>query len=89
MRGSNREIGIYRMLRNSYIKAAFFLSDIVPCDECRKPMTREQATVDHIIPVVAGGISHNSNFRAVCAPCNNRKGSRQTLGRLTRVGRWA
>jgi 5-methylcytosine-specific restriction endonuclease McrA len=41
-------------------------------DGVQSPTAR---TVDHVIPIAAGGTCHWRNLRLACAACNNRKGS--------------
>ena len=42
------------------------------CHYCGKPAR----TVDHVLPVAAGGTDDPSNLVAACRRCNARKGSR-------------
>jgi 5-methylcytosine-specific restriction endonuclease McrA len=43
------------------------------CYYCRKQFTREELTMDHIVPVSRGGRSNRGNIVASCKQCNNEK----------------
>ncbi|MEU7303734.1 HNH endonuclease [Streptomyces sp. NPDC007206] len=36
----------------------------------------QDLTVDHIIPLAAGGTHHRENLRVLCRSCNSRRGSK-------------
>ncbi|MDP2661878.1 MAG: HNH endonuclease [Dehalococcoidia bacterium] len=44
--------------------------------KCVKCGAESDLTVDHIIPVIAGGPNEESNFQTLCKTCNSRKGAR-------------
>lgn len=44
------------------------------CAYCREPMTRQQATADHVNPMSLGGPTTRDNIKAACEPCNKAKG---------------
>lgn len=46
------------------------------CSLCRKPVDRQQATMDHIIPVTKGGPHTRANVKLAHRGCNTRKGNR-------------
>jgi 5-methylcytosine-specific restriction endonuclease McrA len=46
------------------------------CWLCRKPLRRQDATVDHVIPKIRGGNNSRGNLVAAHAICNVKKGSR-------------
>ncbi len=52
------------------LRAQVLARDRYTCRECGKPAEH----VDHIISVASGGTDHPSNVRALCAPCNLRRG---------------
>lgn len=45
------------------------------CIYCREPMTRREATADHVVPRIKGGATSRENIKAACKPCNACKGS--------------
>jgi len=47
------------------------------CQLCGRPAK----AVDHILPRSRGGDGDPSNLRAICGPCNSRKGARLTRKR--------
>jgi len=48
------------------------------CVACGKWFTKEQITVDHIIPKRKGGLDVISNLQAMCRSCNSSKRDRQS-----------
>lgn len=48
------------------------------CAACKAPETLfEVLTVDHIVPLVAGGTNDPSNIQPLCLRCNSSKGARR------------
>lgn len=45
------------------------------CEYCRKRITRETATFDHVTPQSAGGYHKQKNGALACRRCNSLKGS--------------
>lgn len=41
-----------------------------------KELIKDEATLDHIIPLVAGGTNADDNLRVLCRSCNSSKGGR-------------
>jgi len=44
------------------------------CNWCEKEVTREESTVDHVIPLHRGGLDNNNNIVLSCEPCNRERG---------------
>ena len=45
------------------------------CQLCGRKITYEQATLDHVIPLVMGGIDSVENLQLSCNQCNQLKGN--------------
>ena len=58
---------------NKHIRAFVFERDSYKCNHCG---TGESLSVDHIIPVVAGGGDDLSNLQTLCSKCNSSKGGK-------------
>lgn len=46
---------------------------VIDCDNCGKPMTKDQAVVEHIVPLSRGGKNIETNLMVVHASCHRRK----------------
>jgi len=46
------------------------------CAKCGRSLTRRSATVDHFVPIVAGGPNCAENLQPLCKSCNSRKHTR-------------
>jgi len=46
------------------------------CHHCRQPIEFETFHIDHLVPIVYGGLGGNDNLVASCPPCNMQKGAR-------------
>jgi 5-methylcytosine-specific restriction endonuclease McrA len=46
------------------------------CQYCSKPVTRAEATYDHVVPRSQGGGTHWENIVIACVPCNQAKGGK-------------
>jgi hypothetical protein len=57
------------------------------CAYCREPMTRLQATADHVVPRIKGGATSEENIKAACQPCNKAKSS-MTEARFKKIIRF-
>ena len=59
------------------------------CRYCRKKLSRNTATPDHIVPLSKGGTNWIENIAPACLPCNQRKNAlteKEYLKRLARHG---
>ena len=43
------------------------------CLYCGKKFSKDELTMDHIVPIVRGGKSTKGNIAAACKKCNNKK----------------
>lgn len=57
-----------------FSRANVFLRDHHRCQYCGLKYTKNQLTLDHVIPVVQGGGKNWGNIVTACKPCNQRKG---------------
>lgn len=46
------------------------------CQICGKVLTKDNVTVDHIIPISSSGTNAVENLQPLCGSCNSRKGNR-------------
>lgn len=49
--------------------------EIPICECCGKPLTRDNISLDHVIPKDFGGPTFQQNLRIICKKCNSRKGN--------------
>ena len=49
------------------------------CCYCDKQCTRDEMTVDHIVPLSRGGLDEVTNLRLACFGCNQEKGNGTAL----------
>lgn len=47
------------------------------CCFCRRVLTFGTATIEHVIPLSAGGSWSISNLKLSCSPCNQERGDEQ------------
>lgn len=45
------------------------------CHWCKEPLTIDTSTIEHIIPLVRGGLENANNRALSCAKCNSERGS--------------
>lgn len=55
------------------------------CPYCCESMTKDSATIDHIVPVSRGGKHTADNLAAVCFSCNRAKHASSLLGYMIRL----
>jgi hypothetical protein len=74
-----------RKLRKRLVRKALHDQGGV-CHWCRKPLTPETVTADHLIPCHAGGQTRAGNIVAACGPCNSSRCSEDVCtGRLPKT----
>jgi 5-methylcytosine-specific restriction endonuclease McrA len=59
-----------------FSRANIFLRDHHRCQYCGGKFSKNQLTLDHVIPIVQGGRKCWENIVTACKPCNQRKGGR-------------
>jgi 5-methylcytosine-specific restriction endonuclease McrA len=57
-----------------YSKTNIFVRDNYICQYCNKKLTKNECTIDHVVPKSKGGISSWENCVTSCKLCNNYKG---------------
>ncbi len=43
------------------------------CYLCEKKIPQNRLTMEHLVPLIRGGLSSKNNIVACCKPCNNNK----------------
>ena len=51
------------------------------CEECDKFLRKKQITIDHIIPVFAGGTCERENLKIICVDCQAKKSREENLSK--------
>lgn len=72
-RGDSAQTRPVRRKLSAQASLGVFARDGYACQECG---SREELTVDHIVPVVKGGTNATENLRTLCRTCNTSKGAR-------------
>lgn len=57
------------------------------CPCCRKYISFDKMTVDHIIPLSWGGSNYATNIQLLCKSCNSSKGNRNSIDYREFLGR--
>jgi len=57
-------------------KANVHVRDMYTCQYCGKKLSKNRATIDHVIPQAQGGKNRWDNTVTACFPCNNKKSDR-------------
>jgi 5-methylcytosine-specific restriction endonuclease McrA len=52
-----------------------YLRDMFTCQYCNTPLTQQELTLDHVLPLSKGGKTTWENIVASCKPCNWSKGN--------------
>jgi 5-methylcytosine-specific restriction endonuclease McrA len=45
------------------------------CHWCKEPLTADNATLEHVVPLARGGLDHHCNMTLACRACNEKRGS--------------
>lgn len=53
-----------------------YIRDAHKCQYCNQKFSAKNLTLDHIVPVVQGGLKTWENIVTACVPCNQKKGGR-------------
>jgi 5-methylcytosine-specific restriction endonuclease McrA len=73
LRAARKKLGQLMHVPLWFIEA-LYLTPV--CHYCHKFTERKQRTMDHKVPLEAGGPHHESNLVMACRSCNTSKGSR-------------
>lgn len=55
------------------VRKYVFDRDRCQCQSCGKTATETELTIDHMIPLAAGGSNDISNLQTLCRDCNQKK----------------
>jgi len=66
----------FRACKPSLNKLNLLVRDSFSCQYCFIPLSREQSTIDHVVPKSKGGGTIWENVVIACTPCNRKKGSK-------------
>ena len=71
-----------------FSRANIFLRDSHVCQYCGSPFSKNNLTLDHVVPIVQGGRKCWENIVTACKPCNQHKGGRTpTQAGMRLIGR--
>jgi len=62
-----------------FSKVNLYIRDLYTCQYCNTPYTKNNLTLDHVIPLSKGGKTRWENIVAACGPCNTRKGNKTIM----------
>lgn len=68
-------MGFQTRQRHKKIREIVVLRDGLVCCYCEIPLTRENFTLDHIVPSSKRGTFNATNLTVSCSSCNNKRGS--------------
>jgi hypothetical protein len=68
-------MGFHTRQRHKKIREVVFNRDGLVCCYCDSPLTRESATLDHIVPDSKRGTFNATNLTVSCSYCNNKRGA--------------
>lgn len=46
------------------------------CARCKRRLTSDEVTIDHVVPLSRGGMTEITNLQVLCRPCNRAKGNK-------------
>lgn len=74
-------------MSNKTIKQQLYAKyKVVPCLYCFKPLTKDEATIEHIVPKSKGGSNKKHNTAICCRSCNELKSKEhQLLSRIENI----
>lgn len=55
------------------------IEDDPHCTYCRRELTFERATIDHVVPRRCGGDNRQANLVLACRTCNSMKGGKSPV----------
>ena len=62
-----------------FSKTNVYIRDLYTCQYCNSQQTRNNLTLDHVLPLSKGGRTQWENIVAACSPCNARKADRTNM----------
>jgi len=68
-----------RRHRPRFSKINLFIRDLYTCQYCNTPYTKNNLTLDHVLPLSLGGKTQWENIVAACGPCNTQKGNKTRM----------
>lgn len=75
----------HALRRNKHLSDAHldgvYLRDGAKCQLCGEPVTRRDATLDHVVSLADGGSDHPSNLRLAHRSCNSSRGPGERIRR--------
>lgn len=60
-------------LENIMYSLAYSMNETFECYYCKKIITKEKITIDHVYPKNFGGVDITNNFKFACKKCNSEK----------------
>ena len=66
-----------------FSKTNIYIRDLYTCQYCNTNQTRNNLTLDHVLPLSKGGKTEWTNIVAACSPCNARKGDKTHMKPIT------
>ena len=58
------------------MRTEIYLRDKFTCQFCQISPTKDELTIDHLIPLALGGLDEVTNYVTCCLSCNKRKADR-------------